>query len=187
MSTYEDLEDAIIDRLDPIKVPGVIEVVKLPETEKEFARPVQGTRVTVSAMGSEFGDVRSTFHVSQESTARIVATIQSNKLRGSNNLYAVEQAIRLLLLGFAPEHFAKMYLVKAGLIQREFEENVWSYSLEFACKGMVVEEAEPETGPLITQITINNVLSGALVVTDDEIDGGFPVTVFEDEYDGGNP
>lgn len=191
MKTFSEIENSIVTRLAPINVPGKIKVSAWPETEDEFTKPVQGARVYVQAMSMTPGDNKDTNYTIQPAMIGVNVIIMASKLRGNGFCWQLEQAVRLLLIGFEPTDFNRLRLVKGGVIAPEYQQNMWTYQLEFSCEGQLVQQqADDDTIEgviaLITQITHESTF-GQVVTTDDEIDGGFPNTIFDDEYDGGNP
>lgn len=191
MRKFSDIEDAIVTRLAPLNVAGKIRVSAWPETEDEFTKPVQGARIYAQAMSMTPSDNKDTNYTIQPAMLGVNVIIMANKLRGNGFCWQLEQATRLLLIGFQPSDANRLKLVRGGVIAPEYIQNMWTYQLEFFCETQLVQqEADDDTiagvVATITQIT-NESSFGQVVTTDDEIDGGFPITEFDDEYDGGNP
>lgn len=162
---YTQLEEEIVARLQPLIDAGH-EVVTLPETQEKSDKPFPKTRVIVGYSRSEYTAPKSTAQIIQDETIYIHVSIWARKLRGNGFLYAISDAVRILLVGFMPTDCNRMYLDSRGVEEFEPGAGIWARNLIFKCTTRVVEDFEDETGPLITQITIdeNPDNPGAVVV-----------------------
>lgn len=150
---YGELEEAIVTRLAPLAQAGH-EVVSQPENQNDFKRTVNGARVTVGYVGSEFAKVSSTAQIRQEETPKFEVAIQARKLRGNGGLYSVIEAIRTLLIGFRPPHCERMRVMEIGLV--DYVDSVFTYSIVFGATSLAVEQFAAEDAVLIRKITIDS-------------------------------
>jgi hypothetical protein len=146
---YSDIEQEIVTRLQPLTNGGGVDVVPLPQVEAEFIRPLNAGRVTVAYKSSEFPGIRSTFEIVQDELLQFELVVQARLLRGNAGLHKIVEAVKRTLLGFMPTDCSKMYLVKNGFTSRDPEQNIWTYSMIFETKYVLVEDAEEETGPTL--------------------------------------
>jgi hypothetical protein len=116
---YSDIESLIVSRLQPMTNGGGVDVLILPEVEDEFQRPFGAGRVTVAYKSSDFPALKSTFEIVQDELLHFEVVVQARKLRGSNGVHAMVEAIKRLLVGFRPTDCSKMYLVKNGFTSRD--------------------------------------------------------------------
>lgn len=190
MKTFGELEDAVCAHLQDITTAsnGAITVTPFPETQEEYERPIKGTKVYVSVGDVAYGNIRDVGFVVQDAAIKVSVIILSNKLRGTDFLFLVEKAIRLKLVGYKHPDFQKKFsMERSGYINKEYFQNVWQYEMVFKTEGSLVENVEEDLAPLLQSITIQSNVTEPITITDDEIDGGYPITEFQDEYDGGNP
>lgn len=189
MNTYADLEDSVVERLGPL-VTEWLTVVPMPETQAAFARPAgKSVRITVSANQTEAEGQLDTWAGHQDANNTVAIIIQANALRGPRGIYTIEQAVRWLLVGFTPaNHQTSFRYVRGRFIEPEFVDGVWTWQMDLTTRGVIVQEYDENAGEvLITQITTSTDLETDTVTEMEEIDGGYPDSIFEDEYDGGTP
>jgi hypothetical protein len=144
---YSDIESQIVSRLQPMTNGGGVDVLILPEVEDEFQRPFGAGRVTVAYKSSDFPAIKSTHEIVQDELLHFEVVVQARKLRSPNGVHAMVEAIKKLLVGFRPTDCSKMYLVKNGFTSRDPETAVWTYSMIFETKYLLVEDGQDETGP----------------------------------------
>lgn len=162
---YSDIEDEIVTWLAPIENGGGVDVVKLPQVQDEFQRPMMAGRVTVAYKSSGFGDVRSTHHITQDEKIQIELIVQARMLRGDNGIHKMVEAIKRRLVGFSPTDCSKMYLVSNGFIEHNNETALWTYSAIFECKYTVVEDFEFNTEPALQGVTFTYNIEDTVTVT----------------------
>lgn len=188
MNTYKELEDSIVERLLPLAGPAV-EVVAFPENQAGFKRPTGGkVRITIAAGDSEAMPTTDTRMRSQELKNIVRVFVQANNLRRTPGIYTIEQAIRLLLVGFRPpNHSRSLAYEKGNFLDPEQADDVWTFVMQFSCIGQLVEvyEGDEVLAELVTQITHISEF-GIAVTRDDSIDGGWPGSDYLDEINGGD-
>lgn len=150
--TYSDIEAEIVSHLGVIENGGGVDVVQLPSTQEEFARPFAAGRVTVAYKSSDFGDPKSPFEVAQEELIQIEVVIQSRNLRGNVGLHSITEKVKKRLLGFTPTDCSKMYLTKNGFSEHNPDTGLWAYSLLFQTKYILVEDKTFNTETALNQI-----------------------------------
>lgn len=150
---YGELETAIVNRLAPLVTAGH-EVVSQPENQNDFKRTINGARVTVGYIGSDFAKVSSTAQIRQEETLKFEVAIQVKKLRGNGGLYSIIEAVRALLIGFRPPHCERMRIMEIGVV--DYVDNVFTYAITFGATSLAVEQFTEEDAVLITKITIDS-------------------------------
>ncbi len=151
--TYSEIEAEIVSHLGVIENGGGVDVVQLPSTQEEFARPFAAGRVTVAYKSSDFGDPKSPFEVSQEELIQVELVVQARNLRGANGLHAITDKVKKRLLGFSPTDCSKMYLTKNGFSDHNPDTGLWSYSMLFQTKYLLVEDKTFNTEAALEQVT----------------------------------
>lgn len=157
---YEDIEDAIKDRL-VTKLGSTVEVIVMPEFQAQNVRAFNKPRLTVAYAHSMFGEGRygdklptiSVDGVVQEENIQIKVMVEAKKLRGAEGIYQNLVAVRQALIGFEPLGLDKLKAVEAKF--DEFTENLWSYQLIFGTKGYIIEDLPVMDEPLITEVNFD--------------------------------
>lgn len=147
---FETIIDSIVSRLSPLT--PAVEVIRAAETEADFKRPVS-PRVTVSI--SEMVDARPDTLGStavQDVEIKLSLTVQARKLYGSGGLYAIEQAARARVLGFAPASASKVLLESVKF--EGLEDNVWTYVATYIVPAKIIETLDAVSEVLCKQIVI---------------------------------
>lgn len=150
---YSDIEHEIVEHLSPVFDTGIVDVVQLPQVQAEFQRPFGAGRVTVAYKSSDFGDIQSTYEISQEELVHIEIVVQSRSLRGATGLHSITEAIKRRLVGFRPTDCSKMYLVKNGFTEHNNETALWAYSMVFQTRYTIVEDKEYNNEPPLQTVT----------------------------------
>lgn len=161
---YEDLENDILERLQPI-TGADIDVIALPEKEAnnklQFAKP----RVTVAFVGNELRDTalpdqESVFKSfgSQVQTKTLLwdISIESRSLRGGAGVYKILGAVEILLAGFKPTNCDKLY--QMSCICSSYDKGTWTYTYRWACKTLLIEQVADETGVPLTAVYFKEVI-----------------------------
>lgn len=158
MPIYEDIENSIVTQLAPL-VSASLDVVPLPENEAAYVKPNSKNRITVMYRNSKFGDsnnpVVSTGVVAQDEDVFIEVVIESRKLRGSSGVYALWDALKILLLGFTPFDCDRLRLVDFGIEPKEKKDQTWTYVGCFYCTRLEVEKEIENAYPLIKEINFD--------------------------------
>lgn len=174
MSRFSDIEQFIVDRLAPLRDVGLL-VRGLPNRSNEYAkqdtpRAGQGTTgmhgvLTLMWRGDRMAEPEGSTIIVQQVTSRWEIRCHLRNLQDQHGAWAVLDVIGLLLLGAEPPGCKALQYANRG---REFlgvENSVWEFLVEFETFYPVVEQATPDIGPLITQITIIDEFGG-VVATD---------------------
>lgn len=158
MPIYEDIENSIVDQLASLVGPS-IDVVPLPENEASYVKPNSKNRITVMYRESKFGDsnspVVSIGKVAQDETVFVEVVIESRRLRGASGVYAIWDALKILLLGFTPNDCDRLKLVDFGLEPKDRKDQTWTYVGVFCCTRLEVEKDPEDVYPLIKQINFD--------------------------------
>lgn len=149
---YSDIEAEIVSHLSVIENGGGVDVVQLPSTQEEFARPFAIGRVTVAYKSSDFGDPKSPYEIAQDEAIHIEIVIQSRGLRGATGLHAITEAVKRRVLGFRPTDCSKMFLIKNGFTEHNPDTGLWAYSMVFQTKYVLVEDKEYNTEPALENV-----------------------------------
>ena len=149
---YSQIEQEIVDRLQPLTTANTIDVVSLPEFQADFERPFLHGRVTVAYKSSEFGPIKGSDYVIQDEMIQVEVIVQARLLKGNTGLHSITEAIKRRLLGFPPTDCTKLFLVKNAFGELNNETALWTYSMVFQCRYTLVEDAEYGTEPGLSQI-----------------------------------
>lgn len=161
MTIYEEIEKALVDRLKPLEALPQIIVEPMPENQAGYQRATVDAKIWVVYDGSEFGTPRSTFtpiidigSSSQEETYSFQVQVMARKLRGTNGVYHLTKLIKSKLLGFEPCGCDKMTIVSNRFAPGEdaYKENLFTYILTFATKGLSIEELPDENLPGLVSV-----------------------------------
>jgi len=153
---YELLQNAIVSRLQPFTTAG-ISVVRLPQTESERTQTIP-TKVnfTVIYAGSEYSEVNSTGHISQDEKIFIQILIESTFLYGNTGVYAMASLLKKALTGFKAQGTTKFQVAKhhtIGQPDAEKKDNMWHYSVVFQAMSVHVEDYTEDLSVILKQIT----------------------------------
>lgn len=161
MTIYEDIESAIVKRLKPLEALPQIIVDPLPENQAGYQRAATDVQVWVVYEGCDLGSVRSTGSelrsidgAIQEETYHYQVHVMGRKLRGNNGLYHLTKLIRSKLIGFEPCGLDKMILISNRFAsdKEAYKENLFTYILTFATKGLSIEELPEENLPTLETV-----------------------------------
>lgn len=156
---YGSLEDAIVSRLEPLRALG-FEVIALPDNNADYERPFRFGRVTVAYKGSMFNDdgmsgrpmVFSTSEVVQKETAEIEVVVQARFIRSNQGIYKLVQHVFTLLLGYEPDSWGRLYGREHRYV--EHADGIWTYSITLFSNALRVQRGDPETLPVLQQVTV---------------------------------
>lgn len=149
---YSQIEQEIVNHLQPLTTANTIEVLSLPEFQADFERPFLHGRVTVAYKSSEFGPIKGSDYVIQDEMIQVEIIVQARLLKGNTGLHSITEAIKRRLLGFPPTDCTKLFLVKNAFGELNNETALWTYSMVFQCRYTLVEDAEYGTEPGLSQI-----------------------------------
>lgn len=138
-------EDAIVERLDPIKKLG-FSIMSTTDDLSNLAAPHPFGLVFVNYEGSDLEDVKGLGFVQQKEILEFKVSIESLNLRTKRNSYYLIQAIKILLCGFAPTINHGKLLLKPGR-SIKFEgaspkTNFWEFSLSFLTDSFTTEDPD---------------------------------------------
>lgn len=157
---YDELETAIVERLQTVATALNVQIVELAENQGAYAKPFETARVTVAYNGSVFNGGRYGSNVptmsvdtsTQEEDIEFVLSIQSRKLRGNGHgVYNLMEQIRLRLLGFEPMNLDKLKLIEQKF--EEYAENVWTYTQKYSTKRISTYMVEDSNDPTLDSVS----------------------------------
>ena len=161
---YELLEDDVVARIAPLTVAGVLIVQAMPDNDADYEKATVENRVTVIYKSSEYSPevvrglptMLSTDIAAQHEFADVEIILRGRLLRGENGLHRLAKKIMQSVLGFAPQHWGRLYFKNYGYV--EHKDGIWIYALTVTTKGIVVQDTDPEEGtglPTFQQGTLN--------------------------------
>lgn len=167
MSNPIKVEDSIVARLAAALTPIGVEAIPLPETEKEFSRPMGKGRVTVAYHsasyegneGSRYANQLSTGAVVQDTVADVEIVIEApfRRARGVNRgVLELLLICRKALIGFRPDGCGKLFGASDKFGGNA--EGIWTHVLTLRCHSRVAEQPDPVVAPLIKRITNEEVM-----------------------------
>lgn len=161
MTIYEEIESAIVQRLKPLEALPQIVIDPLPENQAGYQRAATDVQVWVVYEGCDLGssravgsELRSIGNAVQEETYHYQVHVMGRKLRGTNGIYHLTKLIRSKLIGFEPCGLDKMILISNRFAsdKEAYKENLFTYILTFATKGLSIEELPEENLPGLVSV-----------------------------------
>lgn len=166
--SYEAIEEEIYQRLLPLEGAN-IEIVKLPENQKDFERPFEKSKITVGYKGSKWDKPRSTAQISQNEELMFEFSLQARRLRGSKGVYNLKDILKVALIGFQPVDCDRMYAHESGMTGvATLHEGVWTYSCILCTSSLTVEDFEEDLSVILKKITSTNTLTGDVLIVESE-------------------
>jgi hypothetical protein len=151
--SYEELEDAIVERL---QCQGV-DVLVLPHTDVlNEARMTEKPRIFVIYQGSDFADREELAVVAQEETLRFELFFRARKRRGHLGVFDLYRHAASRLLGWKPDSGKGDKITFGNFGYVSGIQNNWQYALTFSFDSYIVENPEDPYFQPIKQI-INNI------------------------------
>ena len=148
---FEQLENDIVSRLQPLATES-IEVIALPETEKDFKRGIDDARITVAFNGAEWQKNTTTDKISQTLVVTTGVVVQARFLRGEKGVYQLFDNVRKLLIGYAPTGCYGLYVKSFDLFSDE--EETFTFVAFLDCETFSVEDYTEPTTPVVTKIYV---------------------------------
>ncbi|MGI9158252.1 MAG: Gp37 family protein [Saprospiraceae bacterium] len=156
---YAKLEDAIVQRLEPLKALG-FEVVALPDRDADYERPFKFGRVTVAYKSSLFTEdgtsgrpvLYSTSEIVQKETVEVEVVIQSRTLRGEKGVHWLKAAVSKQIIGWQPDSWGRLYGKEYRFV--EHADGIFTYALSLFTTGLLVQHDDPKSLPVLSQITV---------------------------------
>jgi len=155
MSAYKDIEDAIIERLQPFKTIG-FDVVAMPELQGDYQKTIVTPRITVGFFGSDFGGFESTAGSSQWETIRMIVSIQTRRLRGVADAYELIALLRRYLIGLPIAGFDPLKIHELAVKDTDFTANIWTFYGLFSTRRRAIQDFEEAIVPNFEVIQFDN-------------------------------
>ncbi len=167
-SIVEQIEDAIVLRLQRIKAADGFEVQLLPELEAELLRTVDTARISVCYQASLIDPTGTGMTLpatsmsdgSQEETQHYKINVQSKRLRGELGVFPLIQIVRALLVGYEPAGADPLRVLNIHF--KEFTENTWSYDIMLGTRVPFVPTFDDVDEVNITEIIRDEVYPESL-------------------------
>jgi hypothetical protein len=155
MVNYETLLDEIVSQMSVLTGLGV-SVVKMPEIESDYNRPVSSARCLIMYVGSDFGNELSTNRVIQDETVNIGVEVAFKKLYGANGVFDVINKVNAALLGFQPSNTTHGLKIKNYSVNTDnLDRGIWRVHLFYYTTTPSSEAFSLPVDPTLQQITIN--------------------------------
>ena len=155
MVNYETLLDEIVSQLSDVSALGV-SVVKMPEIESDYNRPVSSARCLIMYVGSDFGNELSTNTVIQDETVNIGIEVAFKKLYGTNGVFDIINKVNAALLGFFPSNTTHGLKIKNYTVNTDnLDRGIWRVHLFYYTTTPSSEAFTVDVGPILQQITTN--------------------------------
>ena len=122
-----------------------------PEKPNEYRLNHPIGALLVSYAGSDFGEPTSTAYVMQPRRIKLSVTVVLRQLNGKGGAVDVLDQVRAALVGFRMPDCRKLIALAETFLGQSA--GLWQYAVDFAAECMLVEDAEPDGGPLLTQVT----------------------------------
>lgn len=149
MATTKAILLAAADRLKG-QVPGVA-VELYPENPGAWRMNHPRAALLVDYRGSKYGEAVDTGIVAQGRELSIGISVVARTLHDAYGALAITDAVRLALLGQRLPDCRKARLASERFVSQEAGN--WIYELVFTAESLVVEDADGDTGPVLTRIT----------------------------------
>jgi hypothetical protein len=149
---YEALENNISGQVEPVLVRAIptLRVETEPEIEGENLPIITDPRVTIFLDQSEFNKTKNTHYIVQDEDIKVFLLVRARKLRGDGGVYQILELIRKALVGYIPEGFTKIWLVKIAF--EKHERGIWNYTVVIGMNSLIAEETNDEL-PVLTAPT----------------------------------
>lgn len=149
MATTLDMIDATVARLRA-KLPALA-VEYFPEDPDTYRLNHPKGALLVTYAGSDFGATADITHVMQPRLVKLSVTVILRQLNGRGGAIDVLDLVRRAMVGFRPPDCRKVRALGEHFLGNKA--GLWQYAVDFAAEAMQVEDAEPESGPLLTNTT----------------------------------
>ncbi|MCW3700370.1 Gp37 family protein [Burkholderia cenocepacia] len=149
MATTLEMVDAVVARLR-FKLPALV-TEYFPERPDEYRLNHAIGALLVSYPGSQYDTTVDTDMVVQPRRVKFAVAIVLRQLNGRGGAIDVLDHVRTALVGFRPPDCKKLAAVSDKFLGESA--GLWQYVIEFSAGAVIVEDAEPNDGPLLTQVT----------------------------------
>lgn len=148
MATTLEIIDAVAGCLRT-RLPALA-VEYFPERPADYRLNHPRGALLVSYLGSQFGDTVDTQYIAQPRTVKLSVTVVLRQLNGRGGAVDVLDLVRRALVGFRPPDCRKLKAVSEKFLGESA--GLWQYAVDFASEAMLVEDADGDTGPLLTVV-----------------------------------
>jgi len=150
MAATQAIVDALVQRLKAAFPDMAVE--DFPDKPDEYRLNHPKGALLVSYLGAKYEAPLDAGLVVQDATPKFSATATLRRLNGPDGAVAILARMRQALQGFKPPGCQRKVWL---LAERFLGENagIWQYALDFATQAVAVEDAEGDTGPLLTHLT----------------------------------
>ncbi len=149
MATTLEMIDATVARLRAT-LPGLA-VEYFPEQPTAYRLNHPRGALLVTYAGSDFGDTADLTHVMQPRLVKLSVTVILRQLNGRGGAVDVLDLVRQAMVGFRPPDCRKVRALSEKFLGETA--GLWQYAVDFAADAMQVEDADPDSGPLLTNVT----------------------------------
>ncbi|AHI66994.1 Gp37 family protein [Burkholderia thailandensis] len=149
MAATQDMIDALVARLRQALPDLAVEHFPAPPDAYALTHAVGA--LLAGYAGSEYGPRVDAAASVQSRRAKFAVTVVSRQLAGRGGALDALDRARRALVGFALPDGETLAAAADTFVGRTDSE--WRYAIEFAADAVIVEEAEPVDGPLLTEVT----------------------------------
>jgi hypothetical protein len=149
----EALEDDLVLKLSMSISPEEIDVMPLPEGQKDYKRAAERPLITVGFQESNFKPELSNGPVIQEEELTIYFTLQAKVKRSPLGIYAMRNMVLEALIGWTPANCTVPFQVKyfgPPKYDDALTDGVWQYELHMCTMTMLVQKNMEEESILTT-------------------------------------
>jgi len=152
---YTNIVNQIVARLTTY-LPTGYQVIRMPEKENEFKIGKDKVLILVAYADSNFGDTSSIDILNQSENVTVLCNIKSPRLYDEFSIDSALQLLKVLLIGFKPNHLSKLTAAKIEFDERNANDNFFSYNFTLTGKKKNVEVVEDEVLPLLKKLSFNS-------------------------------
>ncbi|MCM2494548.1 Gp37 family protein [Burkholderia glumae] len=149
MATTLEMVDAVVARLR-VKLPALA-TEYFPERPDDYRLNHPIGALLISYPGSQYDATADINMIVQPRRVKFAVAIVLRQLNGRGGAIDVLDHVRTALLGFRPPDCKKLAAVNDKFLGQA--DSLWQYVIEFSAVAVIVEDAEPNNGPLLTQVT----------------------------------
>lgn len=153
------IENAIVAQLRALI--GSVEVAHYPDRPESYRLTHRVGAALVVFRGSEYGKPLASDEIVQKRTLRFEVDLVMRDLGwgyggdlsgGAPGAYAMLEAVRAALTGFAPPGCKKAYPVREGFVARDPQGGVWIYQMTFELPTLAVENLPVSAYPTLSTV-----------------------------------
>ena len=153
----ETIESTVVNQLSA-QISG-IEIAHFPDQPEAYRMTHRVGAALVRYEGADYGKLMDSAAIVQERTLKFEVTLMMRDLGwsvggapaggGTPGAYAMIEAVRVALTGFAVPGCEASYPLRERFLRRDKQGGVWIYAITFAIRTMAVEPSTPENFPLL--------------------------------------